>query len=345
MPEVVAELETDAEAKPATEVEAEAKTTDVAAAESSPAETKGAKKVDLLTAVSEALKPKKEKSPDSAEDPDPKPDAKDAKKEGDEAEEEGALSQEELALLKPKTRARMNNLLADRSRLRSEVDALKPKADELDKMVGWFRKSNLETSEVNQLFDVGAKLKNDPKAAYEIIKPIFMQLQQMVGDILPEDLHRQVAQGQITLEAAQELSRARSGNTLAERQRAATEKATQERTEAERHQTHVASVQTAVSTWESSKEKADPDWKLKQPHVMRAIKVAIAEQGYPKTVDDAVKIADQALKDVNAELKGFAPRRKEMKAPSEAGSPSATAKPKTFMEYIDAGLAKGRAAG
>lgn len=306
---------------------------------------KGDKPKDMLTAVKAALS-KTEKAPASEEKKEPKSeDAKpgDAKKEGEEGEgDEDDLTDEELTRLKPKTKKRIDTLLADRATRDQQIEALKPKAEQFDKLVTWVREADLNSNEVNDLFAIGKDLKSgNLRGAYDRIKPVFDSLQQALGHVLPTDLETRVKQGEISDADARALAKARAdavvANTNAERTRAASDKRAQE----SQSQTHIAAVQGAVTEWETSKEKADPDWKLKQPQVMREIKLAIHEQGYPKTTADAVKIADAALAEVEKTFSRLTPQRREVKPVTDvsASSRAATA-PKTMLEAARRGLAK-----
>lgn len=311
-------------------------------AEPSPAETKG-EKGDLVSAVKAALA-LKEKPPASTE-PDPKSavvDPATAKKEGAEGEDEEDPTEEELAQFKPKTARRFKKLLAEKNTLRSEVDTLKPQVDEFRKVTDWFQKSGLSPAEANQTFDVAFNLKNDPKKAYETLKPIYAQLQRMFGDVLPEDLSSKVVRGEITPEVARELATARTTASIATQQNERRQQQDNERTQEADRQTFVKSVQDAVTGWEVSKEKADPDWKLKQPHVNRILELDVRTNGYPKTPTEAVERSNNALKTVNEDFRKLRPTPKQIVPTTPASSTSATPKPTSVQEAVRQALAKGR---
>jgi hypothetical protein len=305
-------------------------------------EAKG-EKGDMLAAVKAALAPKTDKTPKSDE-PDPKSEAKteEPAKEGGEPEAESdELTEEELSRLKPKTKKRIDSLLAERAERDREIEHLRPAAEQFDKVVRFVQEAGLVPDEVNQLFEIGKNLKQDPRKAYDQIKPVFEQLQRMFGDILPDDLQDKVNKGLITAPDAKALAEARTNAAIAEqRANRSSERETQFRQQTVNREL-VDEVRAKVSGWEASKEKADPDWKLKQPHVMRAIKVALHERGTPPNAAEAVEIAEKALAEINADFKALVPRKREVKAVTDAASNRSTAKPTTMLEAARAALKTG----
>ncbi len=331
-----------------TKVEIDAKTPDVAtSAESSPAETQGEVKGDMLAAVKAALKPDTEKAPDSGEQGSkPETDAAPAKKEGETAEDvDGDLTEEELARLRPKTRKRIDNLLKDRSDRDEKIATIEPKAEQFDKMVRFVEDAGLSKDEVNQGFGVMSDLKQNPLRAYETLKPIMDQLEQIVGVRLPEDLQNAVALGQITQQHAQELAGARGRATVTQQTLERRDTKEQERQQREDFGKRVDEVSTKVSEWENSQVKSDPDWKLKQPRVMALVKVQVQERmlqdrSYYPTPAEALQFSKDALVTVNDELKKFSPSRRAINPGHvDAAATQSQAKPKNMLEAARQGLA------
>lgn len=301
-------------------------------------------KGNILDAVKAALKPK-EKAP-ASEETDSKPAEKpDAAKEG-EGDKTGELTPEEESQLKPRTKKRIDTLLADRAERDKTITELQPKAQQFDKLVEWVREADLSSEEVNQTFDIARNLKHGNfRAAFDAIAPIYRNLQAALGEVLPDDLQQRVARGEIDEATARRLATAETEKVIAERRLQRTTEVSRQQREQQATESYVNSVKTAVTEWESSKSKADPDWKLKQGLVTQAIELAIHRQGYPKTTADAVKIADAALAEVNKTFAQMAPRKKEVQAVTDVASSRSTAVPKTMLEAAKAGLAKARAGG
>jgi hypothetical protein len=203
------------------------------------------------------------------------------------------------------------------------------------------QEAGLETQEINTLFDIGKALKTgELRKAHDLIKPVFDSLQQALGHVLPNDLDVRVKQGEISEADARALATARADAAVARTNADRVQQAEAKRQKETQNQTHVAAVQSAVTEWETSKAKADPDWKLKQPLVTQAIELAIHRQGYPKTTADAVKISETALAEVNKTFGQLAPRKQEVKPVAGTASSAATSAPKTMLEAARRGLAK-----
>lgn len=323
--------------------------TDVEVADSSPAE-KG-EKGDLFTAVKAALEPKTEKSPDSdtqGSKPEESPVA-DAKKDGaDEGEDTDDLTEEELARLRPKTRKRIDNLLKERSDRDARIAELDPKAQNFEKIQRFVDNAGLSKDEVNQGFDVMANLRNDPLKAYEQLKPIFAQLQQMAGEVLSPDLQQAVEQGQLTEAHARELALTRSRASVNERRLTETEQRQQATAQREASEANINDVAGAVTEWEKTTSKNDPDWKLKQPRIQVLVENEILRKqardpAYFPSKDEALKMSKDALAAVETEFKRIAPQRRSISTPgADAGSSPSTPVPKTMLEAAQAGLARAR---
>jgi hypothetical protein len=326
------------------------KTTDAQTpAESSTAEVKD-DKGDMLAAVKAALEPKTEKPSDSDE-PGSKPgeaDAKpDADKEGAEAEAEpDTLTEEETAQLRPKTRKRIENLVRDRRERDDKIATLEPKAQQFDQIRSFVDEAGLNKDEVNEGFAVMRDLKREPFKAYQRLKPIMAQLASMFGDgDLPDDLRQDVATGQITEQRARELVAARSHSSIATTQATENAKRDQERREVEARQQNVSDVAGAVTEWENSKAKTDPDWKVKQPRVMDLVELEIArrqrtEPTYFPTKNEALKLTQDALAKVEKDLKAYAPRPRAINPVTDAGSTRSVAKPTNPVEAAKLALSQ-----
>lgn len=304
-------------------------------------------KGNILDAVKAALKPK-EKAP-ASEDKDPKqpdPTKPDAAKEGEGEEGDGDLTDEELSRLKPKTKKRIDTLLAERAERDKTITELQPKAQQFDKLVEWVREADLSQDEVNQLFDIGKNLKQgNLRAAYEQMTPVYENLRRALGEVLPDDLQQRVARGEIDEATAKRLATAETDKAIAQRQAQRTTETVNRQREQQATETHVNAVKTAVTEWENSKAKADPDWKLKQGLVTQAIELAVHRQGFPKTTADAVKMSEAALAEVNKTFAQMSPRKKEVQAVTDVASSRSTAVPKTMLEAAKAGLAKAQSRG
>jgi hypothetical protein len=293
----------------ATETKVDVATTespkDAAPAESSTAEPKG-EKGDMLSAVKAALAPKTEKTPASDEQGS-KTDEKSATAADKEGDEEGdgsdELSEEETQRLRPKTRKRIENLVRGTHDRDRKIAELEPLAEGFTRISNFVKENNLSTDEVNKLFEVGADLKHNPLKALEVLEPIMQQLYRLSGRVLPDDLQVEVNHGRITEQHARELAAARTNAHIARSQTQRVQQRHEESAAEQARNAQTKAIVDATAAWDRSKERSDPDWKLKQPRVTKEIELAVRRNGFPKTPEEAVQIANKALEEVDAEFK------------------------------------------
>lgn len=332
---------TDSAAEAGTGVEnsaSPAETQDVAA-ESSTAE--GVEN-PYLEAVNKVLGEGAEESPASEKgegkpSPEPKKDVK---------AEDADPSEDELKRYPPNSQKRIRQLLDQRNEIRTryeaEVSALKPKAEHLDRITGYLQEHGIDPQEFDNTLEITRMIKTgDYDNALQVITPIYLELAKRAGKILPSDLQEEVRLGHITEQRARELheSRTRSEN-LTERQKQ--DQARREEREAEERSRRVVTTAAgAADEWAKAKAASDPDWSLKQDDVAAEVERMILKdpQRYPKSKEEAVALAEEALKVVEARIKRFAPRPSERRVPvHQPASPRSAAKPKTYMEAVDLAL-------
>lgn len=296
---------------------------------------------DMVSAVRAALtKGKEQSSGSSDEEGEPKkpadPNAKPA--EGEE-EELGELTEEELNSYKPKTQRRMRQLLGMNEELTAQVEQYKPAAEQYEGIRSYCEKAKLTREDVNTGFEIMNLMKNRPEEAYEKLAPIFRALEAVVGEVLPDDLQKQVMDGKITEEHARELSRLRMKSHF-------TEARTSEQQEEEEENNRKKAVEilktecaTAVSGWEKSWKASDPDYRVKHTRVMNEIKLALFEAKtngtLPKNKAEAVALAEKVKKAVEDDMKSLLPRKNSVTPITKVRSATESKPaPKTMLEAV-----------
>ena len=297
-------------------------------AESPTAETQDDNKPkDIADAVRAALTEGKEQPSGSGEGeedetPDPAKPADGAKPKEGEEEDLGELTEDELKSYKPKTRRRFEKLDRENKDLQAQLANVTPEVEGFRKIQEFSKKANLNREDVNTGFEIMRLMKNDPVRAHAVLTPIFRQLEAMVGVVLPPDLQAQVTEGKITPQTAQELSRLRATQHTS----TAIQRDNQERTQREQQEQSVQNAQKlqvdvakAITNWDSSWKASDPDYSLKKSRVDEAIEleltraVVLAKEGkpnkLPKTVEEAVALANDVKKRVEKEMRQFIPKR------------------------------------
>ena len=257
-----------------------------------------------------------------------------AKDEVDETEDEAdednlddEPSEDELKTWKAKTRKRFEQL---QTRLRDSNERLeKAEADAglYKQFTGFLDTNGITQEEANQLFDIGAMMKNDPFRALEALRPHYENLLKMTGNVLPADLQQQVDQGYISQQHAVELSQARARQTTGQVVRQ-NQQQRQQTQNVQRQQEMVQQMQNALGAWERGWSASDPDYEVKKDRVSERIELMMVraqrDGKLPQTEQEAVALAEDARKAVDAEFLKIRPRKP---VSTVAGGVSKTAKP------------------
>lgn len=185
-----------------------------------------------------------------------------------------------------------------------------------------------------------AALRNDPQRAMEMLKPHLSQLQQLNGEVLPEDLQKAVADGDITEAWAKNLAKERAKNSFSEQR----VQKTQEQIRAERTQAEFRQVQTTVNSWIDSKKKSDPDFKpstdgLDGPMEDFWMKLnAEGAQAQIKDMNGLISLMEKIYSDTKKKYARFTPKVNGTKhLHNNTTTSTKNGAPKTFAEAVAAG--------
>lgn len=208
--------------------------------------------------------------------------------------------------------------------------------------------NGIDAEEAAELLVIGGLIKTNPAEAWRRMKPTVEAVLRAAGEVLPDDLYQRVQQGELTQEAALEVSRSRA--TVAsvnarqsfEEQRAETARLRQQ---SEAETGVVQERQTTAQSWEDDRRAKDPNFDAKLPDIIKEVK-QLQALGYKPV--NAAGVQDQlnrAYRAVNARLQprtAAAPGRPAL-APVNGGQISGNtrpAAPASTMSIIQAELAK-----
>lgn len=260
---------------------------------------------------------------------------------------EREFTEQEMAALNPRTQARMRKLTSDLSVQGRELETLKPKAVEYDKIESWIRRSGLQPRDVQSVAEIASMLVHNPVGARERLAPIMAELDRLLGVVLPPDLQQQVEQGYITQQHAQELSQARATAQLQSRRadRLVEDQQRSERTSQQRQA--IDSSLSAMDAWERNIKKTDPDWSQKQLEVQDLVELELArrsqQSGQPwfPNPQEASQLLQKAYETINTRFKRFAPKPQAINPPANSGaSPRSAPAPKSTMDIIRANIGR-----
>lgn len=226
---------------------------------------------------------------------------------------------------------RFQALIADRNALRED-------AGRYQNVLGYLEQNNLSSDEAANALGTFARAKVDPAGAFAELKPWLQDLLVRAGEVLSDDLQSRVASGELSAEAAQEISRERAKSKSHE-SRQTFEQQRQER----QTQTNLATeLVSTADAWAKDRRVKDPNFAAKEPLLMREIAFIQSTEGKPKDAAGVRKQLQDAYEAVNKSFKPPAavtpPTRKPATRPVTGGTVTGTVreKPQTTLDIVRA---------
>lgn len=253
---------------------------------------------DLLSVVRDVVKESREPSEPAslAENVEDKVDEQGAKKEDDENFSDVPFHKH----------PRFQHLLRERNTFKEDAGRYR-------NVETFLKDNNLGPDEAADVLIAAALAKTDPVKCWEQIKPWVQQVLVAAGEVLPQDLQQRVAAGEMSREAAIELSRANA--------RAQSFQAQQSfKTQQEQRRSQEAEVQAivgAAEAWEQDRRLKDPNFDTKQTALQKEILFLQRQEGRPNTPQGVRDQLNRAYKAVNDSL----PRATPAPAPRRPTQP------------------------
>ena len=250
----------------------------------------------------------------------------------------------ELKKLRPQTRQRIEQLIAQRNEARQTVESLQPELTQHRQMQGFLQQAQLAPEDVNQLLGVGAVLRRgDYQGFLNGVMPYVLAAQEALGIRVSPDLQQQVDQGLIDEASARELTRTRHRAQLAESELRNVNQAAN----VTQQNRHTETIRNAVDTWEQGIQRQDPDYARIAGAVRRYAQGLLQERGLPRSQEDAVALVKTAYDEVKATFVQVRPAPRPTRlTPSSihvaTGTPGA--EPRTMKEAAVMALANMRRA-
>lgn len=228
-----------------------------------------------------------------AESRKPDPTASSAEGEEDTGPKPGAAAAEDYSDVPFHKHPRFQQLLRDNKAKTADADRYRNVQRFLDE-------NGVEPQEAANALEVAALAKTNPAACWARIKPWVQDLLVAAGEVLPQDLQQRVRDGELSQEAAYEVSRSRATVTSVERQRSFD----QQQADRRRQNEAVSAVAGAAETWEAERRTKDPNFDAKMNPLLREVAYLQATEGKPTDPDGVRDQLQRAYKAVNA---GFVP--------------------------------------
>mgnify|MGYP003624256355 CR=1 FL=1 len=220
----------------------------------------------------------------------------------------------------------------------AEKNEYKRGHEQYEKIQSSLKEMKLSAEETAQGLSIMGLMKSNPQAALEALQPIINNLQQVTGQIIPNDIQQKIEDGYMDEDVGKELARTRADVQI---QKNANQQMLNEQ-EHMKTRSEINSLAQSVTNWEKNVRKTDPDFDFKQDEIDDRVSALVRERGRPNNSDDAVALAQEAYDTVNKRYRS----RMGVKSPIRSlsggklgGSPMP--EPKSLMDAVQNALATG----
>jgi len=173
-----------------------------------------------------------------------------------------------------------------------QAKANKADAERYQNVQTFIDNHGLSAEEAADMLVIGGLMKTNPAEAWKRAKPTVQQLLIAAGEVLPEDLKGRVQKGEMSADAALEVSRARAGVQSVE----ATRSFEQQRYAQQQAQQAATAVVSAAETWEAERRRKDPNFETKLQPLMKEVAYLQMSEGKPNTPEGVKAQLDRAYK-------------------------------------------------
>ncbi|MBI2240299.1 MAG: hypothetical protein HYU59_05785 [Magnetospirillum gryphiswaldense] len=204
---------------------------------------------------------------------------------------------------------------------------------------GFLDQNGLAAEEAADALVIAGLLKTNPAEAWSRLKPVVQSLLQAAGEVLPQDLAQRVQNGEMSQEAALEVSRSRAQVQSVQ----ARQTFEQQRAERTQSQQRAQALYETAATWEADRRAKDPNFDAKMPLLEDALAGMQRREGVPNTPEGVRDQLKRAYDAVNARYAPPQPQRQPRPAvrPVSGGAVAGNAqpKPKNMLDIVRANRA------
>jgi len=185
--------------------------------------------------------------------------------------------------------------------------------------------AGLTAEEAHDALQLMGLAKTNPAEAFRQIRPWLEKLVVAAGEVIPEDLRQRVQKGELTEDAALEVSRSRATTASVRAAQSFREQQDQRRQE----RTAVSDIRNAATSWESDRQLKDPNFATKMPAIMKEVLYLQRTEGTPTDAAGVRAQLDKAYKAVNAALKPAVQQQRPAVRPVTGGQVAGNQRPAT----------------
>jgi hypothetical protein len=244
---------------------------------------------------------------------------------------------------------RFQEAVKARQTYETKLKEVEPLAEAHRSVMEFCQTNNITQEQFQEGMQMLKLLNTDPIAAKAALEPIWKSLTGLSGDVLPEDLQQEVADGLISEARAKEIAKYRGQSKVQEAQG----KLAQGRQQQTQQAQFQNELNRTLGTWATEKAKVDPKFVPKtDPKTADGKFEFVADRFYrlmssnpPKTVADAVKLVEQAYADVSTSFTSFAPKQavSGKGLSSSKASTNSKQEPKSIADVVSNVMARHKA--
>lgn len=190
----------------------------------------------------------------------------------------------------------------------TERNGLREDAGRYRNVENFIQNAGLDAASAAEALSIAGLMRTDPQRAWRELQPTLQKLLVAAGEALPPELQGRVAKGELQLEAAVEISRARAS----EQALRARDEFFRHRDAAERQRQSTTALAEAATAWETERQQRDPNFAEKLPLLEREVLWLTRAEGVPQSTDgvrDQLKRAYEAVNKSFRPTQQSAPRR------------------------------------
>lgn len=173
-----------------------------------------------------------------------------------------------------------------------ERNALRVDAERYTNVQNFIDSHGLTAEEAADGLVIFGLMKTDPVEAWKRAKPTIQKLLIAAGEALPDDLRERVAKGEMSSDAAMEVSRSRASVQAVHASRSFEQQRSQQREQ----QDAVNAITGAATAWETDRRQKDPNFEAKMQPLMDRVYILQRQEGIPNTPAGVTEQLNRAYK-------------------------------------------------
>lgn len=201
--------------------------------------------------------------------------------------------------------------------------AYKEDAERYQNVQTFLDQHGVAAEEAAELLVIGGLMKTNPIEAWKRMKPAVQKVLVAAGEVLPDDLKDRVQKGELSQQAALEVSRLRSEQQAGQAQR----QFEQQRQEQLRQQEAAQALQNSAQSWEQDRRAKDPNFDAKYDALLDKVYALQRREGRPSTPEGVRDQLNRAYRELTPPASQKPAQRPAPKATNSSGQVAGNQRP------------------